>query len=373
MTELATEVLIVGAGPTGLFLAIDLCRRGVSFLLIDRSEEPARTSRALNLQGGTLRALDRLGVLEHFLASGLVVRSVSCYSRGRLRNRFGLEDGESPYPLLLTIEQRYTESILSNSLREHGVGVQRGWELEAIGERCDHILSLVRTPAGPVQVCSSYVVGCDGPDSQVRQSGEIGFTQVASDMVYHLADVQLVWDLPTAEIVWMVDRHTEIVAFPLRGDRFYRLNMWASSYPGEGGAQSLDLPTWQRILERLAPCDVNLVGPASIMSYRPGHGLAETFRRGRILLAGDAAHVLPQCAADGLNLGLQDAQCLGEKLGLVFSGEAPPESLSSYHVERWAVADAALAPSRREPTLFGRACHLESPQALARWSRLFEA
>jgi hypothetical protein len=160
------------------------------------------------------------------------------------------------------------------------------------------------------------------------------------------------------------------------GERRYRLNLWragltSSLEPSFGALETpLDRGSWQDIMERVAPCDVNLTRVRSSLAYRTGHGLADAFQSGRTFLVGDAAHALPQCTAQGLNLGLQDAYNLGWKLGLVVNGDAPQELLESYQRERRPVAQAALSSMACEPALMGRAAHLESREALDRWSQL---
>lgn len=381
MKESTTEVLIVGAGPTGLVLACDLRRRQVPTLLIDRAEAPSTESRALALQAMSLEALDNLGVVEAFLEKGVIVTGVRSYNRGRLHHSFRLETTprlDAPYPYLLIVEQHVTESILLAQLGRFGGGasVQRGVELKRLQDDSDQVRCWLRTPTGEQQIRSSYLVGCDGAYSTVRQLKGIEARSEASDITYHVADVELDWGLPPDEIVWLVHGATEIVATPLYGERRYRLNLWsagpsAEEETGFGALQApMELAQWQLILERLAPCDVTIANPRSLMAYRTGHGLADSMHRGRTLLAGDAAHQIPHCMAQGLNLGLQDAYNLGWKLELVVKGHAPPELLETYGSERRAVARQALWAVGSEPSLMGRASHLESREALDEWSQL---
>lgn len=381
MNELTTEVLIVGAGPTGLLLANDLQRRQVPFLIVDRAEGPSTQSRAVALQARSLEILDDLGVVEPFLEAGLILRAVRSYSKGKLRDRFDLDreaSPEAPYPFLLVVEQHVTEAILHDQLRQGGSSVRRGCELVRLMEEPDQVKVSLRSPSGELHIRSSYVVGCDGAHSTVRRLGRFGFTGCNSELLYHLADVEVTWAIPAEEIVWLVDKGLEVVAMPLRGERRYRLSMWRAQgkpkHPSEfcfGALETpLDLAGWQASLDRLAPCDVLLSNARALLSYRTGLGLADTFSTDRLLLAGDAAHILPQCTAQGLNLGLQDAYNLGWKLGMVFSGDVPEGFLASYQAERRPVAKAALAAPSAEPSLMGRACHLESRQALDRWSQL---
>lgn len=380
-SELATEVVIVGAGPTGLMLANDLARREIPFLLADRAESASTQSRALHLQSRSLEAFAALGVIETLLSKGVTISGVRSYNRGKVCHQFSLETvsrRDVPYPYLLVVEQHVVEAILTEQLRKKGVRIERGWELSRLSDDPDQVKSSFRTDDGERHVRSSYVVGCDGAYSGVRRAKGIAFSRGDSDIVYHLADLELSWEMPEQEIVWMVDGFTEIVATPLPGDKRYRLSMWtessrrvASAEPDFGALETpLTAQEWETLLQRLAPCPVTLSNPRSLMCYRSGYGLAEEFISGRVILAGDSAHVSPQCAAQGLNFGIQDAHNLGWKLGFVLSGNAPQELLASYQDERRDVARAALAPPSREPSLMGRATYLESKDDFDDWSQL---
>jgi 2-polyprenyl-6-methoxyphenol hydroxylase-like FAD-dependent oxidoreductase len=383
MSESTTEVLIVGAGPTGLMLACDLQRRKVPFRIVDRSETPSQQSRALGLQALSLEVFDDLGFVEQFLESGVVIKAVSCYEAGMLGSRFELETEpgqEAPYPYLVIVEQHVTEAILSNHLRRQGAVVERGVELKQLEYQPDQVRSKLRCPTGEEEyVRSSFVVGCDGAHSCVRRLSNIGFQGDNSHLLYHLADLEIAWELPDKEILRLSDGQGEVVAIPLHGERRYRLNLWepapVSGKPTRelsfGALEApLDLAAWQETLQRLAPGQVTLSNPRSLMSYRSGYGLAEAYRQGRIFLAGDSSHMIPQSAAQGMNMGIQDAYNLGWKLGLVIRGDAPIELLETYQTERRPVAQLALAPTICDPSLAGKATHLESREALDKWSQL---
>jgi 2-polyprenyl-6-methoxyphenol hydroxylase-like FAD-dependent oxidoreductase len=371
--------MIVGAGPTGLMLACDLQRRGIPFHIVDRSDAPSNLSRAVGLQARTLETFDDLGLVEEFLAMGVVVKAVRSYNRGRLHHVFELDTsprGDIPYPYLLVVEQHVTESILLGHLTRQGGTVHRGAEIKRLVAEPDQVQSLLRTVTGERQVRSSYLIGCDGPHSSVRRLRGIGFPSGGSDLLYNVADVELRWAMPPQEIIWLVDGETEVVAIPLPGNGRYRLNHWrsrssSSAEPGFGALEApLDVDSWRGIMDRLASGDVNLTKVRASLAYRTGHGLADAFQLGRTFLAGDAAHALPQCTAQGLNLGLQDAYNLGWKLGLVINGDAPQAFLETYQRERRPVAQAALSSVFSDPALMGRATHLESREALDQWSQL---
>jgi 2-polyprenyl-6-methoxyphenol hydroxylase-like FAD-dependent oxidoreductase len=371
--------MIVGAGPVGLTLACDLARRGVPFHIIDRSEAPSTLSRSVGLQARTLQALDDLGLADAFLENGTVVTAVRIYSNGRLHQVFELKDDpreEVPYPCLLIVEQHVTESILAKELARLGATVDRGVDLRKLSDELDQVRCWLHTSSGEVQARCSYLVGCDGPNSTVRRLRQFQYSARASDLLYYVADVELDWALPAQEIVWLVAGESEVVAVPLPGRGRYRLNLWKAAtgplaQPAFGALETpLDLSAWRSTLERLAPCDVNLLRARSSLAYRTGYGIAESFQEGRIFLAGDAAHAMPHCTAQGLNLGLQDACSLGWRLALVVAADAPPELLRGYQLERRPAAQATLSSMINEPSLLGRAGQLESREALERWSGL---
>lgn len=369
MKELATEVVIVGAGPSGLVLANDLCRRGISFLLIDRTEIPPQESRALFLQARSLEALEDLGVLHVLLEKGILIEKVRLYENRKLEAVFELETvsrREAAYPYLLVVEQHVTESVLLQKLRQNGVQVERGWELSKLQNEPDQVRSWLRTPRGTQLVRSDYLVGCDGGNSQTRLSQKIEFTRTDFEFVYQLVDLELDWQLPPNEVIRLVDGRSEVVATPLPGKNRYRLSLWSTDL----AAAPLEFSGWEQTLRKLSPCDFTLSNPRCLKSYRAGQGIAQSFRQGRVFLAGDAAHVIPQGMAQGLNLGLQDTYNLGWKLALVLRGEAPSQLLESYQRERRPVASAALANPSQPLDPGHWMSFLESRDELDRWSKL---
>lgn len=369
MKELTTEVLIVGAGPSGLVLANDLQRRGTPYILIDQAESPPQESRALFLQARSLEALNDLDVLERLLEKGLLMERVRLYKDRRLEAVFELETEsrrEAPYPYLLVVEQHVTESVLTQKLDQNGGGLERGWELTKLQDEPDQVRSWLRTQDGTRLVRSDYVVGCDGANSRVRQAREISFERTDFELIYQLADLEIQWELPPSEVVRLVEGQSEVVATPLPGKNRYRLNLWS---PGLT-AVPLTLSDWEKILKKLAPFDFTLSNPRRLKSYRACQGLARTFGQGRVFLAGDSAHLVPQGMAQGLNLGLQDSYNLGWKLAMVLRGEAPSELLESYSRERQPAARAVLVDQAPLPESVHWMGFLESRDELDRWSKL---
>lgn len=381
MSQPTTEVLIVGAGPTGLMLACDLHRRQVAFRIIDRAEQASSQSRAVNIQARTLEALDDIGVIEAFFERGLLTKAVRTYKDRELQDSYSLNSEptrEVPYPYMLTLEQHVTEQILAKHLLSNGVTIERGVELQHMKADPDQVKSVLRTPDGEVHLRSSYVVGCDGAHSTVRQLSGIEMNSTKASVIYRLADVEVEWDFPHDEVLRFEHERYEFLALPLPGKNRYRLSLWETlpeaSSAGETDYGALDKPPsgdeMQRLLNEVAPGEAEITSIRSLTSYRTGLGMASSFGKGRVFLAGDAAHLAPQCTSQGMNLGLQDAYNLGWKLSLVIRGDAPQDILDSYKQEREAVASGILEQAKTKPESLGKASHFDSRSTLDDWSQL---
>ena len=381
MSQPTTEVLIVGAGPTGLMLACNLLRRDVPFRIIDRAESPSTSSRAVNIQARTLEALDELGVLEDFFSNGRTIEAVQNYSGRKPTERFEVNSKpvpEIPYPYLLVLEQHVTEQILARYLSTRNVYVERGVELRSLTNDPDQVKALLAGPDGEIHLRCAYVVGCDGANSTVRRLARIEMESVQTSVAFRLADVEVDWELPIDEVLRFVEEESELLAIPLPGVNRYRLSHWETlsdnwtekdTTPGNPD----DAPSSEyveKLLEALVPGKAELIELRSSVSYRTGLGMASTLFHERVLLAGDSGHLTPQCSSQGMNLGLQDAYNLGWKLGLVVKGDAPRELLESYKSEREECARGVLRTTSFQPSRLGRANQFANREALDSWSQL---
>lgn len=381
MLNYETEVLIVGAGPTGLMLACDLQRRGIPFQIIDRAKTPSLEARAVAIQARSLEIFRKLGLFEQLLDQGVSIEGVRTYKDRKLSHRFSVNtasDEIAQLPYLLTLEQHVTESILLNHLKKSGVEVQRGVELKRLENRTEEVRSWLVGPPGEHTLSSEFVVGCDGSRSSIRKLSGIVMKGANLNAVYRIADVEVAWDLPSAEILRFPKGDWEMVATPLPGAQRYRLNMCEpapySSATGVLDYGTLDTPpcleTFESRLQEISPCALRVRASSSLLSYRVSFGIAQRYRSGRIFLAGDSAHLIPQSAAHGMNMGLQDAHNLGWKLGLVLRNLAPRELLDSYGSERRQVALETLLELSADRSSAYRATHLASRANLDRWSQL---
>jgi 4,5-epoxidase len=347
-----TNVLIAGAGPTGLALACDLRSRGIDVTIIDKAAGPATTSRALGLQPRGAEILDRLGALGDIPQRALHARAINLYAGVRQLFRVEMQatpDVATAGPLL--IGQAEIEGQLRARLAELQRKVIWGSELVAAQDGETAIDVTVRGDNGEYLVRADWLVGCDGAHSKTRKLAGIGFDGSAFAEKFLLADVRLDWDRPRQEpAVWL---HADgmFAALPLPGRNVWRV-MAELPADTDGGSDSsggsissaaaIDL-LHKFLRERVGDTTTRASDPLWVSLFRFHRRLASTYRRGRILLAGDAAHIHSPFGGQGMNTGLGDAYNLGWKLALVTQGRATARLLDTYEAERRPVAADVLA------------------------------
>ncbi|MFD5200917.1 FAD-dependent monooxygenase [Streptomyces sp. NPDC058375] len=344
-----TDVLVVGAGPTGLVLACDLARRGVAVRIVDRSAAPPRTSRAKGPNPRSLEILDDLGVVEEVLAAGSAPLPMLKY-----RDRLPVAESDPwadsapapdvPYDRGWLNAQWRLEEILRERLGGYGVRVELGREVVGLaegagGRHVDVMFAEGRTER------ARYVVGCDGAHSSVRKLLGIGFEgTTAEDQVMVCGDVELAGDaLDRTRWHQWFDADGAVMLCPIPGTR---TGWWFQAGPERDGAGRPLAPTtdgFRRLLARHTALPGRALTRAELLStYRVNVRMADRFRAGRVLLAGDAAHVHAIAGGLGMNTGIHDAFNLGWKLGLVLAGHAGAELLDTYEEERLPVAARTL-------------------------------
>jgi 4,5-epoxidase len=335
------DVLVVGAGPTGLALACGLRQAGVDALVVDAAAGPATTSRALGLQPRGAEVLDRLGALADLPVRGLPVRQVVVTVDGRplARLRVGQTTRLVTRPGLM-MSQAEIEAALRDRLAALGGRVAWGREVTGLTPDADGVT--VAFADGPGER-AGWVTGCDGAHSRVRKLAGIGFPGVPIVERFLLADVRAAWPLPRDSVATWLRGDRMLAAFPLPGGLWRLLAPQPAELPG-------DLPARQRLsaLLGLAAAEAGL-DPAAVTeapwtsAFRIHRRLADTYRAGRLLLAGDAAHVHSPMGGQGMNTGLGDAENLAWKLALVVHGRAGAGLLDTYQAERRPVAAEVLA------------------------------
>ncbi len=322
----ATEVAIVGAGPTGLALAVTLASAGIDFVLLDRLPAGANTSRAGVVHARTLEVLDELGVSGELIPRGLrvdrfVVRDAA---RRLLSVRFSGLPTRHPY--MLMVPQYETEDVLLSRLHVLGGRVHRPCEVTGVTQDEDGV---TLTLAGGRSLRAAYAVGADGMHSVVRRAAGIGFSGGSYEESFVLADVAMEWVPGREQATMLFDPRGLVVVAPLPKDR-YRVVATAAEAPAEPS-----LPYMQGILDERAPGQARITGLVWSSRFRVHHRVADRYRAGRLLLAGDAAHVHSPAGGQGMNTGMQDAHALGRALA--------EHRLDSYEAARRPVAERVVA------------------------------
>ncbi|MFF0945141.1 FAD-dependent monooxygenase [Kocuria sp. CPCC 205300] len=346
-----TEVLVVGAGPTGLTLGCDLRRRGIGCRVIDRVAEHHGSSRGKGIQPRTLEVLADLGAIEPIMAQGWSRNiRVRWHVSGKLLADLHLPGRdplpEVPYPNPVLIPQWRTEQILRARLEDLGGSVELGQELQHLTQDESGVTATIRdTPTGRTRtIRSRYLIGCDGGHSRVRQL--LGTTLIGDTHTEHFAfgDVEISGLDPEAAHVWF-DADRYVAASPFRGQRAWQVQ--ASVLPDEHGqVEPAGLEFFQRMLrERTGRTDIHLSHPTWLSNFVSNVRMVEHYRVGRAFLAGDAAHVHSPAGGQGMNTGIQDAYNLSWKLALVLREKSGDQLLDTHEEERRPVARAVLKGS----------------------------
>ena len=343
-----TQVLIVGAGPTGLALALWLTRLGVAVRIVDKAAEPGTTSRALAVQARTLELYGQADLAEAVIAAGHKTAALNFWARGEKAARIPLSDigeGLSPYPFLLIYPQDRHERLLIARLAALGVKVERPAEVEQVTITEAGVTARWRKPNGGVRtVAADYVCGCDGAHSVVRRAVGQDFPGGTYRQLFYVADVEAKGPPADGELHVDLDEADFLAVFPLDDAGRVRLI-------GTVRDQRAEHP------EALGFADVSGAAIAHMKlevgrvnwfsTYRVHHRVAERFRQGRAFLLGDAAHIHSPAGGQGMNTGLGDAINLAWKLAWVLAGRATPALLDSYEAERMAFARRLVATTDR--------------------------
>jgi 2-polyprenyl-6-methoxyphenol hydroxylase-like FAD-dependent oxidoreductase len=342
-TERETEVLVVGAGPTGLMLATVLARLGIDSLLVDGKEEPTRESRALGVQARTMELYEQLGLVDRVLAEGTPAQALAPGYGRRVFGRLRLGDigaDVSPYPRIHILEQSRNERMLADAYESGGGEIL--WRhpldrLERPGSRGDGgtgVLAVLDGPDGEVRVRARYCVGADGAASAVRKSTSIRFEGITNKHTFYVADGVGVRGVAEGAINVRPGPKDFLLTFPMGdGGRNRVLGIVRDVDTPEDGLTEAGV---RARLERLF--SVTMDSAAWFSTYRVHHRVASAFRSGPLFLAGDAAHVHSPVGAQGMNTGLQDAHNLATKLADVLRRGAPDSYLDRYEAERRPVA-----------------------------------
>jgi len=338
------DVLVVGAGPTGLVLALWLTRLGIRVRIVDKTADPGTTSRAVAVQARTLEFYRQVGLADAVVDGGRKFVAANLWVAGRrvARAVFGnMGQGLSPYPYALIYPQDEHERLLIDRLAAVGVEVERGTELMGFEEDTGRVVAHLKHPEGTQDTCAAaYLAGCDGTHSRVRDALGIGFPGGVYAHLFYVADVEARGGTMNGELHVALDTTDFLAVFPMKREGHARL-IGTVREEAEGQHEHL---AWDDVSKRVIEwmrIDVARVNWFS--TYRVHHRVADHFRKGRAFLLGDAAHIHSPVGGQGMNTGIGDAVNLAWKLAAVVHGRAHAAILDSYEAERIAFAQRLVA------------------------------
>jgi 2-polyprenyl-6-methoxyphenol hydroxylase-like FAD-dependent oxidoreductase len=337
----SSDVLVVGAGPTGLVLGLWLTKEGIKVRIIDKAAEPGTTSRALAVQARTLELYRQLDLAETIVAKGHRVNAANFWVQGTHRARFLLNasgTGLTPYPFMQIFPQDEHEKLLIARLQELGVSVERPTELTGLVERRDGVTAHLRHGDGDEEDCETrYLAGCDGARSKVRETIGTGFPGGTYPQIFYVADIEATGPALNGELHINLDEADFVAIFPLAEDGRARL----VGVVRKANAETLSFAdVSNRAIDHMK---VTVAKVNWFSTYHVHHRVAQHFRKGRVFLAGDAAHIHSPAGGQGMNTGIGDAINLAWKLAAALNGRAPDALLDSYEAERIGFARRLVA------------------------------
>ena len=337
-------VMVVGAGPTGLMMALGLALHRVPCRIIDQAPAPSDKSKALAIHARTLETFESIGIAGEAVKRGHRLRGMHITVDGHPVINVTFESIPSRYPFVLTLPQSETEHLMLERLASFGIQVERQTQLTGLRQTDDAVTATLRAPdGGEERVVTPYLVGCDGAHSTVRHVLGMPFEGADYEEVFLLADTQISWPFPEDEARTFLGPAGAAAYFPLGGGRYRMIAEMPPNTAPDGHEPTL--AEAQALVDRLGPPGTTLSDPHWLATFRTHRRKTAHYRNGRVFVAGDAAHIHSPAGGQGMNTGIQDAHNLAWKLALVTTGAAAPTLLDSFEAERHAVAQQVLRTS----------------------------
>jgi 2-polyprenyl-6-methoxyphenol hydroxylase-like FAD-dependent oxidoreductase len=337
---MSNDVLIVGAGPTGLLLAAGLARYGIKPRLIDRNSHPSQNSKAIGVFARTLEVFEDLGVAEEAISTGVPLRAYNIHVDDK-HIQLNLDEGNSFLPNLIVLPQSQTEAILGKLVERLGVSIERSVELTALEQDRDGVTTTLFYADGREEQCrSNWLIGCDGAGSTVRKTAEIMDEETTIPSFAVLADVETEIPLANDEFHAFVSADGIFGVIPLSLKNHWRL---IADLPTDAEIlNDFNLKLFEDIAKKRSHLQLTLTNSLWTSSFRFRQRMVSQCRKGRIFVAGDALSSHSPVRGQGMNTGLQDAYNLAWKLALAICDRASIELLNSYQAERLPISKALL-------------------------------
>lgn len=342
--RLQTEVLIVGAGPTGLSLAVQLIRYNIDFIIIDSKEGVTELSKALVVHARSLEIYDQVGLARPAVAAGEPVCKGALLHNGKINARMDFSDfgGQlSPFPFMLVFEQSKNERLLYEQLQRHGKEVQWQTELTQLTQDVTGVKAVVKTQSGEQTIVAQYLVGCDGASSPTRHFLGLPFAGSTNPRLFYVADVQMEFASDEGTFYGALGHDSFVLIVPMQDENCWRLIGNLPEYEDHID-QDIRFKQVETKVKQLVKQPLEITDVHWFSTYKVHTRRVNQFSIGRCFLAGDAAHVHTPAGGQGMNTGIQDAYNLAWKLAFVLRGKAHESLLATYNEERLANAKRLL-------------------------------
>jgi 2-polyprenyl-6-methoxyphenol hydroxylase-like FAD-dependent oxidoreductase len=346
--ETDTDVLIIGAGPVGLFLASECARRGLRWRLVEARSTQSEHSKALAIFPRTLEIFDMAGIAAPFLEAANRVTWVAVAAHNRQLARIRFAPKETPYPFVAMVPQDVTERLLATELRRKGGPVEYDTTFVSAVEHDGYVSAVLDQKGRQIELTATFVVGCDGAHSAVRHLLNLSFEGAQYEALFMLADVETNEALPADELQLCPSEFGPLAIFPMSKTR---RRIVATVEKAEGDVPSLDVV--RRTLEQRAPAEIEARSMRWSSYFRVHHRQVGRLRVGRMFIAGDAAHIHSPFGGQGMNTGLQDVWNLVWKLALAVRGHGNEVLLDSYTAERRPVIKSVIETTHRLTRVMG--------------------
>lgn len=347
--SISTEVIIIGAGPTGLALACQLLRYDIDFIILDKNPAITPYSKAIGVHARTLEIYDQIGLAEPAIEQGSIAGKVRFITAGKVRGELDFSHiGKdlSPYPYVLMLEQSKNERLMYDFLQAYQQRVYWNHELQHISQDNDGVTATLWSAQGEQTIHAKYLVGCDGPHSTTRHLLGLDFAGSTFERTFYVADVLIDWQLNHHALHIGLAKQSFVLFFPLKGEKRYRI---VGVFPKNFSHDNPDT-LYQAIskhIDQQVQLPMHVHDVAWFSTYKVHTRHASHFSKGRVFLAGDAAHIHSPAGAQGMNTGIQDVYNLAWKMAWVLRGYALSSLLDSYDQERLANAKRLLKTTDR--------------------------